>query len=45
MNSCFKYSLKIKNKMFYIGKIFEIMNIVNNNSKKIEQTFMFILSF
>lgn len=31
--------------MFYIGKIFEIMNIVNNNSIKIEQTFMFILSF
>lgn len=31
--------------MFYIGKIFEIMNIVNNNSVKIEQTFMFTLSF
>lgn len=31
--------------MFYIGKIFEIMNIVNNNSIKIQQTFMFTLSF
>lgn len=31
--------------MFYIGKIFEIMNTVNNNSIKIEQTFMFTLSF
>lgn len=31
--------------MFYIGEIVEIMNIVNNNSIKIEQTFMFTLSF
>lgn len=23
--------------MFYIGKIFEIMNIVNNNSKKLSK--------
>lgn len=29
--------------MFYIGKIVEIMNIVNNNSIKIEQTYVYLI--